>query len=217
MFNLGLDGVAKYIFIAAAVVGGGWYINKQLKESNQRNTEALIDNSPEASQADSLYQMLHPYQGGALSIFENVDEKKVIDFAKGISNIDKVVKYYSTISKGKNLYDDLRFTLNESEYAQFKANIKNSVDAPKNASQSVIAAPTKGDKVQLWNDMYFKSPLQTVAKGVNIGASLKGIKYISNAANMKGTPILMYYVQGTSGVLKGKKFYVLQSQSILKK
>jgi len=66
--------------------------------------------------------------------------------------------------------------------------------------------------VQCWQFEYQQIP-GSVKAGVVLGNSLKSIKYVSKAANLKGTTIQMYYVQGTTGTLKGKNFYVLVSQS----
>lgn len=208
--------ITNKLLIGGVVVIGAFFLNKMLKDSNARNAESSIDNSPEASQADTMYQMLHPYGGGLLSWSENVDEKKIIAYAKSIKNIDKVVQYYSALSKGSSMYDDLRTSLSEDEYAQFKANLQGSVSAPKSPVKKVVATPTSSNKIlQLWNDFEFKSGLATVKPGVILGTTLKAVKYVSKAANLKGTEIKMFYVQGI-GAYAGKKFYVLQSQVTLK-
>ena len=207
MINIPIDKIVKPILITGIVVGGVWYLNGKLKDSNARTAEAAIDNSPEATQADSLFQMLHPYGSGMLSWYGNVDEAKVVEFAKKIKDINKVVSYYSAISKGKSLYDDLRYALNEDEYNKFKANIQGSASAP-SPVKKIVSAQTTAGNLQLWNDYEFKSGLTTVKKGVQIGTTLKAVKYYSD--KLKAT-INIYYVHG-DGIISGKKFYVLQSQ-----
>jgi hypothetical protein len=195
-------------------IAGFWYFGAKVKESNKNTSQNQIDNSPEANQADSLYRLLHPYGGGLLSVVENVDEKAVINWAKQITNPDKVNEYYRQMTGGKSLWDEVSFALTHEEYVQFKKNLNLKSDPTVNPVKTVIAAPTGTQtKTTAFLDPYFQNVVESFAPGATMGTTLKSVKYFSKQYNKD---MLLYYIKLTTGKNKGKSVYVLQSQVKLK-
>lgn len=202
------------LILAGLGIGLFWYLGFKAKESNKTNSQNQIDNSPEANQADNLYRLLHPYNGGLLSVVENIDEQAVINWAKNISNPDKVNEYYRQMSGGKTMWDDVSFSLNAEEYKQFKANLNLKSNTTTNPVKTVVAAPNNGQtKTTAFADPYFKTVIESFNSGVTLGTTLKSVKYYSEQYKKD---MLLYYIKLTTGPNKGKSVYVLQSQVKLK-
>lgn len=215
--------------LAALVVGGYFFLDKKNKDAKEQNAEMAIDDTPEAQQADYLGTLLgkKDLTGGFM---KNVDEEKLIAYAKNITNFDKVMKYYRDQFRGDSLIEDLNGPLSDSEYQQFMDNVKAAQKAQEQKAQQkpfyIVAAPTISGRTTTtgyhesavsYNPKVpsggFSKPIFDFRKGVRIGKALKKVSLtVPKTSKSAGYTTQLYYVEGTAGESKGKKFYVLVSQ-----
>lgn len=124
----------KYIDLGLKVglVAGGLLLVKKVfknAEKDTAETKILTDNN--AALADNLYLLLHPLGNNWLTLFENVDEEAVIKWASNQMDFNKVRTYYSQLTKGQDLLDEVKKALNTSEYAKFTEALRKQVTAEK--------------------------------------------------------------------------------------
>jgi len=204
---------------AATVVGGYFLIKKSVKAGNKSSAESAIDDTPEARQANDLFLALHPYNDAWWTNLwpQNSDEELAIKIAGTIRDMDAVAGYYKDLSGGLSVWDDLRKALEPEEMNRFNAALAAAKSKPASAQQYVIAnavpATYNNGNTLAWDDMYFQKYNSQFAKGTTIGKTLKALSYPDTKS---GKTIYLYYVEGTAGQWKGKKFYVLKSQVTLK-
>lgn len=225
--GLPYDKLIKPILWVGGIGVGSYLLYKMYQGSETRDTQALLDNSPEAQQANTLLSLLHPYSYKGLQLdpfgtldvvkdkIANVDEAAVIATAKGITNFDKVAKYYKGLTGGRlNLPDDLRRIMNVEEQTAFfdKININNNTKTEASKPFDLYAAPTKGTIVGVYEDMYFKKPLFSYKAGTKLGKALKLITVPVRTTNGTIVPTKLYYILGAYGKITGKNVYVLVSQ-----
>lgn len=222
----------KYIDLGlkVALIGGGLFLIKKMMANADKTgaeTKVLSDNN--AALADELFLLLHPNGGGWLSFTENVDEEKVIAWAKNPMDFNKVASYYTKLTKGQHLLDEVKKALNETEYPQFTANLRKSdttgksTTAQKTVSKTVIAKHSGGiNKVFTETATYdpqtkrYKLGENTekifYKDGITIGkliapVSINFPKYKKNLNYL--------FVEGV-GKTAGKKLFVLASQTVIK-
>ncbi len=203
----------KYGGIAVAVAVTGFAANHYIKNANADQARSQLDNSPEAQQADHLYSLLRPNANAFFDWFTPIDQPSIVSYASGIADFDKVAKFYKALSKGNDLTDDLRTTLSATQRDQFYKNLAaakpvvfNSVTIYANQRDAKGNTVSKGF-VNAWIDGTNTKPAYSFPNGTAIGKTLKKVTITSGSTKTKA-----FYVLGTTGLGKGKNFYVLVSQ-----
>ena len=127
---------------------------------------------------------INSYSDNIIYVVENVDEEAVINWAKQITNPDKVNEYYRQMTGGKSLWDEVSFALTPEEYVLFKKNLNLKSDPTVNPVKTVIAAPTGTQtKTTVFLDPYFQNIVESFSPGSTMGTTLKSIKYFSKQYN----------------------------------
>jgi hypothetical protein len=224
----------KYIDLGVkvALFGGGLFlIKKMMANADKGNAEDKVLSDSNAALADELFLLLHPNGGGWLSFTENVNEEKVIAWAKNPMDFNKVASYYSKLTKGQHLLDEVKKALNETEYPTFTANLRKSDTTGKSTTAQKNVTVTK--KVTAKHTGGIKKVFAEVAtydtktKRYKLGDNTEKIYYKDGITI--GTliaPVAIYFpkygkyvnylfVEGT-GATAGKKLFVLASQTIIK-
>lgn len=214
-----IQGKLLKVGIAAALLGGGWYFtSRMVKNSNAVTAEKALDNSPDAQQASQLFALLRPNDNVLFDTFTPIDQPAIVAYAKGITNFDSVAKYYTSLTRGKSLSEDLRTTLSAAQNKQFYDNLPKS-GATKLAT-TIIANQRdskgntiKGGTIYAFGEAAMKTHPFIFTNNTVIGDAVKKVtvKMLDKNGKVAGYTTL-YYVQGTTGAAKGKLFYVLASQ-----
>jgi|GEM_PF-4660843 hypothetical protein len=228
----------KYVLIAAAVVGGGIILTKAMHNSDQSQTQNVLDSSPEAQQANDLLKLLHPVTYKQFSLVDTlfhpltafdalhdklaiVDKTAIIAMGQGITNLDLVSSNYKKLSKDTlNLTDDLRSTLSADQLKQFYQwiNIKNANSSKTKAAFTVYANPTGAQKTTvIFSDSLLKKPLVGYQPGVALGKVSKAVTVPYKGSTGVITQLKLYYITMSTGQYKGQNVYVLVSQTTNKK
>jgi hypothetical protein len=188
--------------VKIALVGGGlFFINKLMKNSNTREAESQVDNSPEAQQAEDYFTF--------------IDKDKVIEYAKNITHLDKVEKFYYQLCN-HSLVDDIRTYLSTTQRDAFYKNIASAkLPLP---TFSIIAnqRDEKGNAIPKgitigFGDTALREKKFTFINGTTIGVVQKKLTLQFSNGNTSA-----YYVKGVNGKSKGELFYVLASQVKIK-
>jgi hypothetical protein len=202
--------------VKIALVGGGlFFINKLMKNSNTREAESQVDNSPEAQQADHLVSLLRPRNNAFEDYFTFIDKDKVIEYAKNITHLDKVEKFYYQLCN-HSLVDDIRTYLSTTQRDAFYKNIASAkLPLP---TFSIIAnqRDEKGNAIPKgitigFGDTALREKKFTFINGTTIGVVQKKLTLQFSNGNTSA-----YYVKGVNGKSKGELFYVLASQVKIK-
>lgn len=205
----------------AVILGGIYFVNKFLKDANAKAAEKDLDNSPEAQQADHLFSLLRPSNNVLFDTFTPIDQPAIVAYAKGITNFNKVSEYYSNLSKGQSLPEDLRTILSAAQRDAFFANLPAAAAAKLATTIIANARDAKGTTVKNGSIYAFGEPEMkthpfTFTNGTKVGDALKKVtaQIIDPKTKKVTSTTTLYYVRGTVGASKDKTFYVLASQVI---
>lgn len=214
----------KYIdwAVKGAFIFGGFLLLKRfIKNTQKDNTEDKVLTDPDAALADELYLLLHPNGGGWFSAVENVNEEKVLEWSKKRPmNFNSIRTYYSKLTKGQSLLDEVKKALNENEYVQFTNNLKY---VPKKLVL-LKARPAGGVKTVTASVSFYDTKLKRYRLTNNSGKIGKAFSYSANETigkHIATIPVyfktynknIEYYFVDGEGKTAGKKLFVLKSQA----